>query len=135
MAVNSEAKMTSRTALELWKEAAKLFMSSWRTLFVADLAYKVIAFAVLTPATVLFLQWMLSRTGAHTVSDAGIALFFFTTRQGVLALLLGGAIAIAITALECASLMVIALAAASGIPLNARGALKSAAWRTPAILR
>src|SRR6187401_2346254 len=125
----------SNTTRGIWREAAKLFSSSWRSLFLSDLSYKAIAFAVLTPATALFLRWILSRTGADSVSDAGIAMFFFTTPQGIVALLLGGEVVIAITAVECASLMVIALAAALGIHINARGALRSAASKAPAVLR
>ncbi len=115
--------------------ALKDFSASWRVLTVTDLAYKAVAFAVLTPLTTLFLRWLLSRTGARVVADADIARFFFTTRAGLLALLLGGAIIAAITALELGCLMAIGLATARGSQVNGRTALAFGGARAVSILR
>ena len=68
------------------------FSEHWRALVAADLVYKAIAFAVLTPLIGLMLRLLIRRTGRTAVADADIALFFFTTRPGVLALLLIGAL-------------------------------------------
>ena len=59
--------------------AVRDFAAAWRILAITDLAYKAVAFAVLTPATALFLRWLLSRTGTRVVADADIARFFVTT--------------------------------------------------------
>jgi len=110
--------------------------SSWKSLAIADIAYKVVAIALLAPATALLLRWMASASGAHAkvVADADIARFFLTTRMGVVILILGGAIIVAITALEAGCLMAIGLAGAKGTPLNARSALIFGAKRAPFIL-
>jgi glycerophosphoryl diester phosphodiesterase len=108
---------------------------AWRELAITDLAYKAVAFAILTPGTSLFLRWMISRTGAGVVADADIASFFFTTRQGIIALLLGCAILASISALEHSCLMVIGLAAKRGARLAPRDALMFGAARAWAILR
>ncbi len=119
---------------EIATEAVRRFFGSWRSLAITDLAYKAVAFALLTPATLLFLRWLLSRTHKSVIADADILLIFVTTRAGVLALVLGGAILLAITALEIACLMAIGLAAAKGRPINARSALVFVASRSAHVL-
>src|SRR5262245_35742427 len=107
----------------------------WRVLAQADLVYKLIAFALLTPGTLLLLRWAMSRTGTLVVADTEIATFFLTTRQGILALIVVGAILIAITALEMTCLMAIGLAAGNGQHLTARGALAFGGSRALPVLR
>jgi glycerophosphoryl diester phosphodiesterase len=119
---------------EIAIEVVRDLRRSWRSLALTDLAYKALSFALLMPATVLFLRWLLSRTHARVVADADILRFFVTTRAGVMALVLGGAIILAITALEMACLMSIGLAAAKGRPINARSALVDAATRSAHVL-
>src|SRR6185503_1773316 len=108
---------------------------SWRVLVQTDLVYKLISFALLTPGTLLLLRWPMSRTGTLVVADTEIATFFLTTRQGILALIVVGAILTGITALEMACLMAIGLAAANGRNLTARGALTFGASRALVVLR
>jgi glycerophosphoryl diester phosphodiesterase len=103
--------------------AVRDFSAMWRVLAITDLAYKLVAFAVLTPATALLLRWLVSRTGAHAVADTDIVRFIVTTRPGIVALVLGGAILAAITALELGCLMAVGLATARGAQVNARTAL------------
>jgi len=107
---------------------------SWRVLAQTDLVYKLISFALLMPGTLLLLRWALSRTGTSVVADTEIATFFLTTRQGILALIVGGAILTGITALEMTCLMAIGLAAANGRHLTARGALAFGASRALLVL-
>ena len=114
--------------------AVREIVPSWRSLAITDLAYKALAFALLTPAATLLLHVLLRRTHTEVVADADILLFFVTTRAGVVALILGGAVIIAITALEMACLMAIGLAAAHGRPVNARSALVFAASRSAHVL-
>jgi glycerophosphoryl diester phosphodiesterase len=104
-------------------------------LTLTDLAYKLVAFAVLTPATALLLRWLLSRTDTRVVADADIARFFLTTAPGVVALVAGGAILLAITTLGSACLMAVGLAAAKGMSLKARGALAFGSVRALDVLR
>ena len=108
---------------------------SWRVLAQTDLVYKLISFALLTPGTLLLLRWAMSRTGTLVVADTEIATFFLTTRQGILALIVVGAILTGITALEMTCLMAIGLAAANGRHLTARGALAFGASRALLVLR
>ena len=107
---------------------------SWRELAVADLAWKIVAFAVLTPATVLLVRWLLARRTGGVVADAEIATVLLTTGPGIVALLLGGAVLFGITALEVTCLMAIGAAGAAGRRLDARGALLFAAARAPRVL-
>ena len=95
-------------------DTARDFLRSWRSLALADLAYKAVAFAVLTPATSLLLRWLVFSPHNKVVADIDILRFFVTTRVGVVALIVGGAILLAITALELACLMAIGFAAAQG---------------------
>ena len=117
-------------------DAVRDLRGSWKSLVVTDIAYKVLAFALLAPGTALLLRWMASSSDAHArvITDADIAKFFLTTRIGVLILIVGGAIVIAITALESACLMAIGLAGAKGTHLNARSALAFGAKRAPFVL-
>ncbi len=111
-------------------DAFRDLRGSWRALALTDLAYKLVSFALLTPATLLLLRWAMARTGTAVVADVEIASFFLTTRPGILSLILGGAILSGITALEMACLMAIGLAAANGRELNVRGALAFGASRS-----
>ena len=115
-------------------DAVRDLSGSWRTLAITDIAYKVVAFALLTPGTLLLLRWMASRAHTRVVADADIATFFLTTRVGVLMLIVGGAILVAITSLEAGCLMAIGLAGAKGTRLNARSALAFGAKRAPFVL-
>src|SRR6186713_3278275 len=108
---------------EVVSGAIRSVRDSWRVLAQTDLAYKLISFALLTPATLLLLRWAMSRTGTSVVADTDIATFFLATPQGILALVVVGALLVAITALEMTSLMAIGVAAAQGRQLTARGAL------------
>ena len=116
--------------------AAGDLRSSWRSLALTDLAYKLVAFALLTPGTALLMRWVRSgSSAADVVADTDILWFFVTTRIGVLTLVLGGSLVLTITAVEAACLMGIAFAAASGSRLDARSALAFGARRAQNVLR
>ncbi len=116
-------------------DAFRDLLRCWRSLALTDIAYKLVAFALLTPATALLLRWLLSRTDTRVVADVDIARFFLTTAPGVVALVAGGAILLAITTLGSACLMAIGLASAKGKSLNARGALAFGSTRALDVLR
>ena len=108
---------------------------SWKDLALTDVAYKMISFAVLTPATVLLLRTVISGAEGRVIADVDIATFFLTTPVGVLTLVLAGALLVAITALEMACLMAIGVAGAEGRALSARGALAFGYARAFPVLR
>ena len=110
-------------------------LRAWRALAATDIIYKAIAFAALTPLITLLFRLLIRRTGKTAIADADIALFFFTTRAGALALILVGALIIAVTALEQACLMTIVLGALTGARLRVRDALAHGAARAFAIVR
>jgi len=109
--------------------------NNFRSLAITDLAFKMIAVALLTPGTTWLLYWIRSGTSYRSMADADILRFFVTTRAGVATLLLGGSLIFAITALETACLMAIGHAAADGKRLSARSALLFAGARAPNVLR
>ena len=110
-------------------------LRAWRALVVTDIAYRAIAFAVLTPLIVVLLRLLIRRTGTTAVADVDIALFLFTTRTGALALILVSALMAGVTALEQACLMTIVLAALRGKRPRLRDAFAHGATRAFAILR
>jgi glycerophosphoryl diester phosphodiesterase len=116
-------------------DAVRDFLRSWRSLALTDLGYKVVAFALLTPLTVLLFRWLVFSSHNKVVADADILRFFVTTRVGVLALVVVGAVILAISALELACLMAIGLAAAKGTRLSPKDALVFGATRAPNVLR
>lgn len=108
---------------------------SWRTLVLTDLAFKAIAFALLSPGLMLLVRWAMSRTGTAVVADTDLATFFLTTRPGLIALVVGASILAAITALELSCLMAVGLAAHHDRRLTVRGALAFVGSRSFAVLR
>jgi glycerophosphoryl diester phosphodiesterase len=115
--------------------ARRPVLAEWRTLAIVDVVYKAIAFAVLTPLIIGLLRLLIRRTGTTAITDADIALFFFTTRTGTIALLLVGALAAGVTALEQACLMTVVLAAMRGQRLRVRDAFAHGGARAFAIVR
>jgi glycerophosphoryl diester phosphodiesterase len=116
-------------------DAARDYRRAWPSLALADLAYKAVAFAALVPAASLLLRWLVFSPHNKVVADIDILRFFVTTRVGVAALIVGGAIVLAITALELACLMAIGFAAAKGTQLGVRAALVFGATRALDVLR
>lgn len=110
-------------------------LREWRALAAADIVYKALAFAVLTPLIGVLLRLLIGRTGKTAVADADIAFFFFTTRAGALALILIGALIIGVSALEQTCLMTIMLAAMRGQRTRVRDALAHAAARAFPVVR
>ena len=111
------------------------FRASWRTLAIADLAYKVVAFAFLTPVTAIAIRWLVSRSGSDVVADVDLARFLVTTPAGIVALLLAATITTAIVILEVACLMSIGFAAANGVRPRAKEALSFGAEKATPVIR
>jgi glycerophosphoryl diester phosphodiesterase len=113
----------------------RFVLRAWRALAAGDIAYKAIAFAVLTPLIVALMRLLIRRTGATAIADVDIALFLFTTRAGALALVLVLALIIGVTALEQACLMTIVLTALRGKRPRLRDAFTHGARNAFAVLR
>ena len=108
---------------------------SWKVLAITDLAYKAIAFALLMPATTLILYWLRAGTSQRVVADTDIAMFFLTTPAGIVTLILGGSLIVAITAVEASCLMAVGIGQSHGVSLNGRGALRFGAANSLNVLR
>ncbi|QDU55600.1 glycerophosphodiester phosphodiesterase [Aeoliella mucimassa] len=78
--------------------------SSWKSLVFTDIAFKVLAFVVLTPLVSIFFHGMLALGGSSVVSDMDI-LFFFLGPVGWISLIVIGGLWLAIVALEQAALL------------------------------
>ncbi len=124
-----------RRVIDIIKAALRDFARSWKVLVATSLVYRLIAFALLAPATALVLKWLLSRTGSRVVADTDIAQFFLNTPLGLVTLILGGMLLGTITALEVTCLMTVGMTAARGDVILPRTALAFGAKRAQAVLR
>src|SRR5262245_66529934 len=102
----------------LFSEAARDLKFSWRSLFFTDLAYKVFAFALISPLIALALRWLMTRRNGPAVADVDILWFFVTTRSGLIVLVFGGALIAAVTALEVVLLVAVSSVADVGTIMN-----------------
>jgi glycerophosphoryl diester phosphodiesterase len=108
----------------LIRESGTAFRRSWRQLLATDLAYKLLAFALLTPLVGAALRLGIWLSGRPVLADQEI-LFFALRPGGLLVVIAVASLGLAIVALEQASLMAIGAAAAA----NARvTALQSLGW-------
>jgi glycerophosphoryl diester phosphodiesterase len=123
------------TLRALLAEAAADLRSAWPSLWRTDVAYKLLAFAVLTPMTSWLIYWLRGGTSDRVIADVDIALFFFTTPAGIVTLLLGASLLVSITAVENACLMAVGFARAHGVTLEAPGALRFGARRALDVLQ
>jgi glycerophosphoryl diester phosphodiesterase len=126
--------MPEPTRLLLRRAASDLYRF-WRSLTITDLTYKAIAFAVLTPAVTLLLYGLRAGASERVIADVEIPLFFLTTPAGIISLILGASLILAITSLEIACLMAIGFGSAQGQTLSARGALRFGIANAPHVLR
>jgi len=126
----------------MWNAFGPLFAGAlddlrraWHSLAIADLAYKLLAFALLMPATTLLLFWLRVGTSHRVVADVDIAKFFLASPAGLVALILGASLVTAITAVESACLMAIGMDAAHGPATSAGRALRFGTAHAPNVLR
>ena len=116
-------------------DALRDFGRSWRSLAITDIVYKVIAFALLTPAATLLLYLLRLAASERVVADADIARFLFTSPWGIASLLLAASLLVAISAVETACLMTIGVGAANNVTVDARTALRFGASHAWNVLR
>ena len=106
------------------------FRSSWKSLALTDIAFKIIAFVVLTPLVGFLFRVLIATSGSAVLSDQDI-LFFFLGPVGWFCIILIGSLWLGIVALEHASLMGILCAATAERRLRLLDAIRFArdnAW-------
>ncbi len=101
------------------------FAQSWKVLALTDVAYKIIAFIVLTPLVGVLFRTLISLSGRSVLADQDI-LFFFLGPIGWLCFVVVGGLWLGVAALEQAALMGILAAAATAKRLTVLDALKFA---------
>ncbi len=121
-------------AMATLKGAIRDFAADWRTLAGVEMFVAAIAFIVITPMSEALLRMLVSRSGSAAVTDVEIALFFFTTKSGLAALLLLVATSLGIAIFGQACLMTVALARARGIRVRVRDAVMHGLVRALAIV-
>jgi glycerophosphoryl diester phosphodiesterase len=121
-------------ALTTLKGAIRDFAGDWRTLAGVEVFVAAIAFILITPMSEALLRMLVSHSGSAAVTDADIALFFFTTKSGLAALLLLVAASLGIVIFGQACLMTVGLARARGVPVRVRDAVMHGAVRAGSIL-
>ncbi len=113
-----------------WNSAWSGFGTAWRELLAADILYKLLAVALLLPTVALGLRLFLGLSGDAVKADTDI-LFFFLSPVGAVTLIVIAAGIIAVTALEIACLMTIAMGAREAARVSVPDALRyslSRAW-------
>lgn len=123
-----------RTENNLLSSIATYGNGCWKSMIVTDLAYKLLAMAVLTPLLAILLQGLLMVRGNPVLSDVDIA-WFFIGPLGWLCAIMMGAVWLGILALEQASLLAILAAHSQGKQLSALGALQYALTYTVSVVR
>jgi glycerophosphoryl diester phosphodiesterase len=114
--------------------AIRDFRSSWKSLVLTDIAFKVLAFIVLTPLLGVLFRTLIATSGSAVVSDLDI-LFFFLGPVGWICGIVVGALWLAIVALEQASLLAIICAKSADKDLGPVAALRFAAGHAWSVIR
>src|SRR5262245_10969150 len=94
----------------LLADMVRNFSRSWPQLAVAHVLSNVITAVLLTPLATLLLRLYVEFSGDPAITDLDIAYFFFLKPIGIVGLVLGGAVAVAISAFELAVLICIGVA-------------------------
>jgi len=111
-----------------------LFRENWKALAIADVACKVLAFVVLVPMAAALLRGFIALSGRQVLADQDI-LAFFLSPTGWIALLVVGAIWIAIMAFEQSALAAVVFFRTDSQQLTTRQALLFAAGNTWPVLQ
>lgn len=108
----------------MFQSVLSILRSSWKSLLVADLFSKLIAFIVLTPLVSLLFRLFLSLSGREILADTDIATFLLHPIGWVTLFIVGGAV-IATLLLEQSLLMTIGFSSQQGVKV---GVLSSVAF-------
>ncbi len=118
---------------EVIDAAVRALGRSWPQLLVTDIAYKLVAFVLLTPLLGLVVRLGVSFSGGSVLADQDI-LYFLLRPVGLVALLVIAALSLTIVALEQACLMTIGVGAAEGRKIGAGAALGFVAGRVRPVI-
>ncbi len=88
----------------IFGDTVRSYGSTWKTLAMTDIAYKIVAFVVLTPLVGILFRVLLAVSGKTVLADQDILFFFLGPLGWVCAIVLGG-LWLGIVALEQAALM------------------------------
>jgi glycerophosphoryl diester phosphodiesterase len=110
------------------------FLRAWPRLLAADVVYKVIAFILLTPLVSFALKLFMASKGSSVLADQDI-LFFVLSPVGLMALVVVGAVSLAILTLEQSCLMAIGFAETRDLHVRTVDALWYGARRSWPVLR
>lgn len=130
-----DEKAVTNGALATLTAAARDFLRDWRTLIGIEVFVVLLAFVVITPVSQALLRMLISRSGNAAVTDVDIALFFFTTKSGLAALLLLAVASLGVTIFGQACLMTVGIARARGAHVRVRDAVAHGATRAISILK
>ena len=107
--------------------------ATWKTLAITDIAYKFIAFVVLSSIVGITFRIMLSLSGRTVLADEDI-LYFLLEPVGLVCVIVVGALSLGILAFEQAALMGVIQANAQGRHINYVGALQFALVNAKVVL-
>jgi len=108
--------------MSLFYKAAGDFLRAWPRLLATDIIYKIITLVVLTPVVSLALKFFMSTRGSTVLADQDI-LYFVLSPVGLTAVVVVGAVSLAILALEQSCLMTIGFGEIRGLPVGTTDAL------------
>ena len=126
-------RANAASARAVFREAWADGRLAWRQLLATDLAYKLLAIAVLAPLLGLALKAGVTLSGSSVLADQEI-FFFFARPMGLVVLILATALSLSVVALEQACLMSIGVGAAAGARLGAAQALRFVAGRVRVVI-
>jgi glycerophosphoryl diester phosphodiesterase len=112
------------------RAAAARVLECWKPLAVTDIAWKIIAFVLLTPGAALFLRAWMSVSGRTVASDQDLLQIFAPPLGGAIGIVLAGTV-LAVLALEQTALMAILYGHACGTrvaPVTALRVALAHAW-------
>ena len=120
--------------MNVFQNAFKDFLKAWPRLLATDVIYKIIALVVLTPVVGLALKFFMSTRGSSVLADQDI-LFFFLSPVGLAALVVVGAVSLAILTLEQACLMAIGFGETQDLHIRTIDALWYGARQASSVVR
>ncbi len=109
------------------------FGRAWRQLLITDIVFRAVAFVLLTPVMGLLLRLFVATTGRSVVADTDLV-SFFVHPIGIAALVVMGAVSLAIVGFGQAGLMIVGFGAAHGRAVRCGEALAHVASRWRSIL-
>ena len=121
-------------AMNVFQNAFKDFLKAWPRLLATDVIYKIIALVVLTPVVGLALKFFMSTRGSSVLADQDI-LFFILSPVGLAALVVVGAVSLAILTLEQACLMAIGFGETQDLHIRTIDALWYGARQASSVVR